>query len=282
MRPHVVVLEDMHWCDPATEDWVLRLADGIAAKRALLLLSCRPGYRPPAGDRSFHTGLALSTLSDPDTLRLAQGLLASDDLPPALQALIVEKAEGNPFFVEELMRSLLETGAVRREGERVVVSSALDRLAVPDTIEATILARAQRLDDSLRRLLEVASVIGRAVPFPLLRAVSGLDEEALAAGLRRLQAAEFLYETKVFPELEHTFKHALTQDVAYAALPPTSGAPSTRRSSRPSRNSIRSASASTWSAWPTTPWAASCGSARCATRGRPATRRSIAPRTARR
>ena len=220
LRPHVVVLEDMHWCDPATEDWVVRLADSIVAKRALLLLSCRPGYRPPAGDRSFHTGLALSTLSDPDTLRMAQGLLASDDLPPELQDIIVKKAEGNPFFVEELMRSLLESGAVRREGERVVLSGALDGLAVPDTIEATIQARAQRLDEPLRRLLEVASVIGRAVPFPLLRAVTGLDEEALGTGLRRLQAAEFLYETRVFPELEHTFKHALTQDVAYASLAP--------------------------------------------------------------
>ena len=118
------------------------------------------------------------------------------------------------------MRSLLETGAVRRDGERVVMSGALDRLAVPDTIEATILARVQRLDDSVRQLLEVASVIGRTVPFPLLRAVTGLDEEALGAGLRRLQAAEFLYETRVFPELEHTFKHALTQDVAYGSLAP--------------------------------------------------------------
>jgi transcriptional regulator with AAA-type ATPase domain/tetratricopeptide (TPR) repeat protein len=220
LRPHVVVLEDTHWCDPATEDWIVRLADSIAAKRALLLLSCRPGYRPPSGDRSFHTGLALSTLSDPDTVRIAQGLLASDDLPPELQALIVDKAEGNPFFVEELMRSLLETGAVRRDGERVVMSGALDRLAVPDTIEATLLARVQRLDDSLRELLEVASVIGRTVPFPLVRAVVGLDEEALGGGLRRLQAAEFVYETRVFPELEHTFKHALTQDVAYGSLAP--------------------------------------------------------------
>jgi tetratricopeptide (TPR) repeat protein len=218
LRPHVVVLEDMHWCDPATEDWIIRLVDSIAAKRVLLLLSCRPGYRPPAGDRSFHTGLALSTLSDPDTLRIAQGLLGSDDLPPELGALIVEKAEGNPFFVEELMRSLEETGAVRRDGTRIVMTGAGGRPAVPDTIEATILARVQRLPDSLRQILEVASVIGRTVPFPVLRAVSRLGEDALGAGLRRLQAAEFLYETRLFPELEHTFKHALTQDVAYGSL----------------------------------------------------------------
>ena len=220
LRPHVVVLEDLHWCDPATEDWVAQLADSIAAKRVLILLTCRPGYRLPSGERSFYTSLALSTLSDPDTLRIAQGLLASDDLPAGLQALIVERAEGNPFFVEELMRSLLETGAVRRDGERVVMSAGLDGLAVPDTIEATILARVHRLDQSLRQLLEVASVIGRTVPFPLLRAVAGLDEEAVEAALRRLQAAEFVYETRVFPELEHTFKHALTQDVAYSSLTP--------------------------------------------------------------
>jgi tetratricopeptide (TPR) repeat protein len=217
-RPHVVVLEDLHWCDPATEDWITRLADAIATKRVLLLLTARPGYRPPFGGRSFHTALALSTLSDEDSLRIARGLLASDELPAALQALILEKAEGNPFFIEELVRSLEELGAVRRAGDRLSVTAELDRVAVPDTVQEVILARMRRLEEPVRRLLEVASVIGKNVPFLLLRAVTGRAEESLGADLRRLQAAEFIHETRVFPELEHTFKHALTQDVAYASV----------------------------------------------------------------
>jgi DNA-binding NtrC family response regulator/tetratricopeptide (TPR) repeat protein len=220
LRPHVVVLEDLHWCDPATEDWITRLADLIVTKRVLIVLTCRPGYRLPFGDRSYHTGLALSTLSSADMLRIATGLLGADDLPPALQSLVVEKAEGNPFFAEELIRSLDEVGAIRREGERVVMTAAAARVTVPDTVHEVLLARIDRLDEDVKPVLEIASVIGKTVPFPLLREVSGLPEAALLAALRHLQSAELLHETRVFPEIELTFKHALTQEVAYGSLEP--------------------------------------------------------------
>jgi DNA-binding NtrC family response regulator/tetratricopeptide (TPR) repeat protein len=219
-QPHVVVLEDVHWCDPATEDWITRLANRIAASRAILLLTCRPGYRTPGGSRTFHTALALSTLSGEESLRVAGGLLGADELPPALQELVVGKAEGNPFFIEELVRSLEEQGVVRRDGERVELTARLDDVAVPDTVEEVVLSRIHRLDERLRQVLEVASVIGRTIPFPLLLAVTGRPEDALAADLRRLRAAEFLYETRVFPDVEYAFKHALTQDVAYGRVKP--------------------------------------------------------------
>ena len=218
LRPHVLVLEDVHWCDPATEDWITRLADGIAAKRALIVLTSRPGFRPAFGSRSFHTGLALSTLSGEESVRIAGGLLGAAELPGALRALVLDKAEGNPFFIEELVRALEEVGAVRRLGERVEVTTRLHEAVVPDTVEEVILGRIQRLEPDRRRLLEVAAVIGKTVSFPLLRAVTGHAEDALGAELHGLQAAEFLVETRVFPELEHTFKHALTQDVAYASI----------------------------------------------------------------
>jgi DNA-binding NtrC family response regulator/tetratricopeptide (TPR) repeat protein len=221
LRTHVIVLEDVHWCDPATEDWITRLSELIAAKRALLILTYRPGYRPPLGSRSFHTALALSTLSGEESLRIAGGLLEADDLPPALQALVLDKAEGNPFFIEELVRSLEEVGAVQRTGERTVtLTTGLDHVAVPDTVQEVILARTDRLDEGLRHVLEVASVIGKNVPFPVLRAVAGRSEEQLVADLGQLQAAEFLHETRGFPEVEHTFKHALTHDVAYGRVRP--------------------------------------------------------------
>jgi tetratricopeptide (TPR) repeat protein len=219
-RPHVVVLEDVHWCDPATEDWIARLADRITGSRALLLMTCRPGYRPQVDSRTFHTAIALSTLSGEDSLRIAGGLLGVEELPPGLAALVVGKAEGNPFFIEELVRALEEQGVVRRDGGRVVVAAGLDAVALPDTVEEVVLSRTHRLDEPLRQVLDVAAVIGRSVPFPLLRAVTGRPEEALVADLRRLRAAEFLYETRVFPDVEHTFKHALTQDVAYGRVKP--------------------------------------------------------------
>jgi DNA-binding NtrC family response regulator/tetratricopeptide (TPR) repeat protein len=219
-RTHVLALEDAHWADPATEDWITRLAEGIGARRALILVTSRPGYRPPFGHLSFHTMLALSTLSNADTLRIAVDLIGAAQLPAELQTLIVDKADGNPFFVEELVRSLHELGVIRSDGGRVVLRAGLDHVLVPDTVEEVILARLDRLDHDVKELLKVAAVVGRNVPVPLLRALTPRSGEHLAAGLSALQAAEFLYETRSFPELEYTFKHALTQDVAYASLKP--------------------------------------------------------------
>ena len=221
LRPHVVVIEDVHWSDPATEDWITRLAGRIATKRVLLVLTYRPGYRPAFGSQSFHTALALSTLTGEESLSVAGGLLGAADLPASLQTLVLDKADGNPFFIEELVRSLEEVGAVRRAGDGTVsLAAGLDRVAVPDTVQEVILARTHRLDERLRSLLEVASVIGKNVPFSVLRAVTGRSEDALSTDLRRLQESEFLYETRSFPEIEHTFKHALTHDVAYGRVDP--------------------------------------------------------------
>ena len=219
LRTHVIVIEDVHWCDPATEDWIIRLAGRLATKRVMMVLTYRPGYRPNFATRTFHTALALSTLSGEESLTVAGGLLGAVDLPPALQALVLDKADGNPFFIEELVRSLEELGAVRRDGDLTVsLTTTLDHMAVPDTVQEVILARTHRLDEPLRHLLEVAAVIGKDVPFAVLRAVTGRAEGALAADLRRLQDAEFIYETRSFPEVEYTFKHALTHDVAYGRI----------------------------------------------------------------
>jgi DNA-binding NtrC family response regulator/predicted ATPase len=220
LRPHVVVLEDLHWCDPATEDWTTGLAGAITAHRVLVVVTCRPGFRSTFAGWSHHTALALSSLSREDSLRIAGSLLETDELPPALQRLVLDKAEGNPFFIEELVRSLRELGAVELARDPAELATRLDHVAVPDTVQEVILARIERLAEPLRHVLEVAAVIGRTVPFPLLRAVAGRPEEALADELRRLQAAEFLRETRGYPELEHTFKHALTQDVAYGRVAP--------------------------------------------------------------
>jgi transcriptional regulator with AAA-type ATPase domain/tetratricopeptide (TPR) repeat protein len=220
LRPHVFVLEDLHWCDPATEDWITRLADRIADQQTMIVMTYRPGYRLGLGRRAFHTALSLSTLSREESLQVAGGLLEVEELPPALQALVVAKTEGNPFFIEELVRSLEEQGVVRRQGDRVELAAGLDQVTVPDTVEEVILDRTHRLDDTLKPVLEVASVIGTQVPLGLLGAVTGRSEPALGRALSRLQAAEFLRETRVFPEVEYAFKHALTQDVAYGRVAP--------------------------------------------------------------
>jgi transcriptional regulator with AAA-type ATPase domain/predicted ATPase len=215
-RPHVVVLEDLHWSDPATEDWVTRLGELIEDRRALMLLTSRPGFRPVLARWPHHTALAMSALSGEESLEIAGSLLGIEEIPPALRRLVLEKTAGNPFFIEELMRSLRELGG----GKPALERSDLGAVAVPDTVEEVILARIERLEERLRSVLEVAAVIGRTVPFPLLRAVIDRPEESLADDLRHLEAAEFIRETLGYPEIEHTFKHALTQDVAYSRVAP--------------------------------------------------------------
>jgi DNA-binding NtrC family response regulator/tetratricopeptide (TPR) repeat protein len=218
LRTHVLALEDVHWADAATEDWLARLSERIASQRVLLVATTRPGHRVAFGGGRFHTSLTLPTLSTAESVQMAEGVCGVAELPAELERLVADKAEGNPFFVEELMRSLWEVGLVRRAAAGLAVRAGIEAMAVPDTIQEVILARIQRLDHAARRLLGVAAVIGKDVPFALLEAVTGLPEAALATDLRRLLAAEFLLETRMHPEVEHTFKHALTQDVAYGAV----------------------------------------------------------------
>jgi transcriptional regulator with AAA-type ATPase domain/tetratricopeptide (TPR) repeat protein len=218
LSTHVLVLEDAHWADPATEDWISRLAEGVGAKRAFILVTTRPGYRPPFGHLTFHTALALSTLSNADTVRIAADLIGADQLPPALQTLILDKADGNPFFVEELVRSLQELNVIQQEGHDVVVAGPLAEALLPDTIQDVILARIERLADEPRRVLRMASVIGREFTRSVLGRVAE-SSIALDGALRELTAVGLIHERRLFPEVEYAFKHALTHEVAYASVP---------------------------------------------------------------
>jgi DNA-binding NtrC family response regulator/tetratricopeptide (TPR) repeat protein len=219
-RPLVVVCEDAHWVDQGTEEYLTLMVESLATARIVLILTVRPGDAPPLGDRTYCTRLPLAALSMEDSLEMARGLLGAPELPDELQGFITGRAEGNPFFVEELVRSLQEVGAVRRIEDRLVLARRLDETAVPETIQDVILARIERLGGAARETLGVAAVLGKDVPLVLLRAIADVPEETLQDVLVQLRAAEFLYETRLLPEREYTFKHALTHDVAYAGLAP--------------------------------------------------------------
>ena len=216
-RPIVVVWEDLHWADRATEEFIAGLADSLAAHRSLMIVTHRPGYVPPLGDRTSHTRLTLAALSAADSTTLARELLSADELPEDLRTLLVRRTEGNPFFVEEILRSLQETDALRREGSRLVVAHELDALVVPATVQDVIRARIQRLGDTSRQVLEVASVIGRDFARRLVDRVLGSADGSERA-FRDLTAAELVLEKSPFPELTYTFTHALTHEVVYASL----------------------------------------------------------------
>jgi len=205
-QPHVMVLEDAHWMDAATEEWAARLAESLAAQRVLLIVTYRPGYRPAFGDHTFHTRLALTALSTDDSVRMARELLGA--VPDDLEALVVGKAEGNPFFLEELVRSVGDLGA----------AEPLDVALVPDTIQDAVTARIERLAEPARRALRIAAVIGRESSRGLLGRVVD-DQARLDEILGELKAVELIREQRLFPDVSYSFKHALTHDVAYQSIP---------------------------------------------------------------
>jgi class 3 adenylate cyclase/tetratricopeptide (TPR) repeat protein len=205
-RPLVLVVEDLHF-----------LLDSVPAARILVVLTHRPGYRHPFGDRSYHRRLVLDGLPASDMATMAMAILDAAEIPEALRDLVAAKAEGNPLFVEEVTKSLLEDGTLRREGDRIVLARDAADVAVPDSIHGVLMARLDRLDDNPKRALQMASVIGREFALRLLARVSEVGEH-LSSLLSELRGLELIYEKAAHPELAYMFKHALTHDVAYESI----------------------------------------------------------------
>ncbi len=217
LRPVVLVVEDLHWIDTASEELINFLADTIPTMRALLICTYRPGYEHRLGDRSYHQRITLSPLSDEDAASMAQSNLGVASLPDAARTLITRKAEGNPFFVEEITASLLEEGSLKREGDAIVLTCDSGDLEIPETIQDVLLARIDRLAPDSRRAIQVASVIGREFALRLLERASEAGEH-LRGEVEELRSLELIYEKAMHPELAYMFKHALTHDVAYNSV----------------------------------------------------------------
>jgi tetratricopeptide (TPR) repeat protein len=216
-QPQILVVEDLHWIDSASEQFLATLADSVPAVRVMLVFTYRPGYPNPFGDRTYFTRIVPAPLSAEDSARMAAAVLASDTLPSELRALVAGKAEGNPFYVEELVKSLEEGGALRRAHGRLDLARPVTASEVPSTIQDVIAARIDRLAEAPKRTLQLASVIGREFTRRLVDRLADIRERT-EGFLGELTALELIHERRRFPELAYMFKHALTQDVAYASL----------------------------------------------------------------
>ena len=218
LQPLLVVFEDLHWIDSETQAFLDSLVESLPTARLLLLVNYRPEYRHGWGSKTYYTQLRLDALPPESASALLLALLGTDATVEPLKPLLIVRTGGNPLFLEESVRTLVETHALSggRGAHRLV--RPLAAIDVPATVQAILASRIDRLAPEDKQLLQTASVLGKDVPFGLLLAIAGLAEEDLRLGLARLQAAEFLYETNLFPELEYTFKHALTHEVTYGSL----------------------------------------------------------------
>ena len=217
LRPLVLVVEDLHWIDTSSEEFLTFLLDAVAGVPLLLLVTYRIGYTPPFGSRSFYTTLTLHSFSEAETLAMAGHVLGTAQFPAELQTALMAKAEGVPLFIEEVTKTLLDLGVLQREDGGYRLVKSLSEVSVPDTIQGIIMARLDRLGEDGKRTVQLASVIGRQFLVRLLARVAGLSDR-LEGLLRELQALEIIYEQGLVPEPAYIFKHAVIQDVAYKSL----------------------------------------------------------------
>jgi len=216
-KPLVIFLEDVHWMDKISEEFFTYFSHCIHDHKILMISAYRPEGAPPWAQGTHYQRLGLETLSFDVSIRLVRNILGGLPLDPALEKKIVEKTGGNPFFVEEIVRDLLDRGNLVKSGDQYIGNRPIDQLEIPNTIQGVLAARMDRLSEDLRHTMQVASVIGRDFAFRILKNIMELGEE-LRVHLTSLVGLEILYEKALYPELEYIFKNVLTQEVAYESL----------------------------------------------------------------
>jgi len=217
-QPLLLIFEDLHWIDGETRAFLDGLIESLPTARLLLLVNYRPEYQHAWGGKTYYRQVRIDPLSPDSADELLDGLLGTDVALGPLKRLLVERTQANPLFLEESVQALVETGALIGDRGAYRLTRPVEKLKMPVTVQAILAARIDHLAPEAKRLLQAAAVVGKDVPLPLLLAIADAPEHEVHAELTHLQAAEFLYETRLFPDPEYTFKHALTHEVAYQGL----------------------------------------------------------------
>jgi class 3 adenylate cyclase/tetratricopeptide (TPR) repeat protein len=218
VQPLVLIFEDLQWIDGETQATVEGLVSSLPTARLLVLINYRPEYQHAWGSKTYYRQLRIDALSTASAKALLAARLGEDSSLERLKQLLITRTEGNPFFLEESVRTLIETRALTGNVGGYRLTKDPENLEIPATAQAILAARIDRLEPGDKRLLQAAAVVGTDVPFQLLQAIGELEDAELRHRLGHLQRAEFLYESRLFPELEYTFRHALTHEVAYGGL----------------------------------------------------------------
>jgi class 3 adenylate cyclase/tetratricopeptide (TPR) repeat protein len=216
-KPLVLAVDDLQWIDRTSDEFLNYFIGWLAGSHIQLILLYRPEYVHQWGSRSYYSQIGVEQLSTGASAELVRAMLEEGEVAPELRQVILERAAGNPLFMEEFTHTLLENGSIRKKDHQYVLTRKVSEIQVPDTIHGIIAARMDRLEENLKRTMQVASVIGRDFAYRILQTITGMQEE-LKSYLLNLQGLEFIYEKSLFPELEYVFKHTLTQEVAYSSL----------------------------------------------------------------
>ena len=217
-RPMTLVFEDLHWIDPGSQQVIDALVESLATQRLLLLFTYRPEYHHRWAGKSYYTHIRVDSLGEDSVHDILDALLGKTAQLESLKKLLIERTEGRPLFIEEMVRSLQETGILSGEIGKMRLEGDLAAIEIPASVQDVLAARIDRLSPELKNLLQTAAVIGRRVPVPLLRSIVDQSDETLLQQLAVLQSAEFLYEIDSEQDSSYRFKHALTEEVAYASL----------------------------------------------------------------
>src|SRR6266478_1754735 len=216
-QPVVMIFEDAHWIDPTSRELLDLTVERVGSLSVLLIVTFRPEFQPPWTGQPQVSMLALNRLDRRDRTALVAQIAGGKALPDEVIDQIVDRTDGVPLFVEELTKSVLESGLLREEEDRYVLDRALPPFAIPTTLHASLLERLDRLA-SVRRVAQIGAAIGREFSYALLRAVSRLSEAELQAALARLVASELVFQRGTPPDAVYTFKHAMVQDAAHGSL----------------------------------------------------------------
>ncbi len=217
-QPLVLIVEDLHWIDRNSEELLRDLLEGIPASKVMVISTYRPEFHESWGRKSYHNQLNLNQLSNREGNGMIHSLLNTEIVDPKFEELVLGKAEGNPFYIEELVKSMIDLSFIEKEGESYMIVKNVDDVNLPSTIQNIIMARVDRLPEETREVLLMGCVIEREFEFPIIKHLTDYSEADLIAQLSILKDSELLYERGIAPKAVYIFKHALTRDVIYDSI----------------------------------------------------------------
>jgi tetratricopeptide (TPR) repeat protein len=218
IRPLIMAYEDLHWIDKSSEELLKYVLESIPGARVLLIFTYRPEFIHTWGAKSYHSQVTLNRLSNRESLMMVSHLLGTEELNKHLEEFILEKTEGIPFFIEELIKSLKDLKIIAREQGKYRITKDIKEVTIPATIQDVIMVRVDSLPEGTKSLLQTVSAVGRESSYDLIKRLTDLAEQELLSHLSVLKDSELLYERGIYPQSTYLFKHALTQEVAYNSL----------------------------------------------------------------